>query len=678
MIACFNMKAKFFVIPLVMLLFCVNNMFCQDEGCAEVSSKKAKDFYEKGTDKKKYKKPERLEFLTKAIELEPDYAEAHFILAEEIVVKCKLDNLPFAPAIPHFIKAVEVCPKIHSEPYYFIGFHYYEQMKNDSAIIWLDKFLKFVSDDEKKFAKDYEAEKYQAKEMIKQAKKENELKKKTVPFNPELVTGISTKHSEYLPYISPDETKFLFTRTQPNQSIDKVYASDKEKEVFCIAEIKSNGAFNEGSPMEYPFNQNANEGGACLTIDNKHLYYTQTRMEGGAQPNTDIYFSDYVDDAWTPIKKMPAINHPVFWDSQPSVSSDGNTIIFVSDRPGGMGKTDLYMTTRDPKTRAWGAPVNLGPPINTPEMELCPFLHSDSETLYFSSDGHDGFGDLDIFFVRRDVNGKWKTPENIGSPINTENKDAGFIVSTDGKYGYFCSWADEGRVKGRGVGKSDVYRFELYKEARPEAVTFLRGQLKSPEGEPIKNATVELKNVKTKEKSLAVVDSLTGHYVAAVSLKKRDDIIVTAKAEDHAFSSEVVKLTEEVSFAKPPKPVDFKVEKLEEGKSFIIKDIHYATGRAELYPSSYIVLDEFAQYLKDHPNMKVEIRGHTDNVGNPQSNLALSDERSHNVKVYLEGKGVNPHNVSAKGYGSSKPIADNNTVEGKATNRRTEFYIISK
>ncbi len=675
------MRYKLFSIVLISLLSSSLRLSAQEENkdavCSEAENKKARDFYEKGTDKKKYKKPERLDFLNKAIELEPDYAAAHLALAQEIVVKCKLDNLPFAPAIPHFMKAIQVCPQIHSEPYYFIGFHYYELVKNDSAIFWLDKFVKFLSDDETKFAKDYEAEMYQAKEMIKYAKKEAELKKKVVPFKPEIVKGISTRNSEYLPYISPDESHFLFTRAMPNQSMDRVYATDKEKEVFTIAKRKADGSYEEGTAMEFPFNQNAHEGGACLTIDNKHLYYTQTRSEGGVQPNTDIYYCDNIDDAWEAIKKMPNINDPVYWDSQPTVSADGNTLIFVSDRPGGYGKTDLYISTRDQQSKAWSAPVNMGPVINTSGTELCPFLHSDSETLYFSSDGHFGFGELDIFFTRKDEKGKWKAPENIGYPINGETKDAGLIVSTDGKYAYFCSWA-EGKLNGMGVGKSDLYRFELYKEARPEAVTFLRGQLKNENGDPVKGASVELKNVKTKEKTLAVVDSVSGHYVAAVSLKKKDDIIVTAKAEGHAFASEVVKLNEDVSFARPPKPLEMKVERAETGKSFVIKDIHYATGAAELYPASFIVLDEFAEYLKAHPNMKIEIQGHTDNVGHAPANLALSDDRSHTVKEYLEKKGVNPHNITAKGFGSGKPIADNSTAEGRAANRRTEFLIIAQ
>ncbi|MFL5753762.1 MAG: OmpA family protein [Bacteroidia bacterium] len=665
---------------LLIFLFLINLAAkAQDEekktSCPEIENKKARELFEKSRDKKKYKMPERIEMLRKVLEMEPDYAEANFALAQEFVVKCKVDNQAFTPAIPYFKKAVQVCPQIHSEPYYYIGFNFYEEMQNDSAIVWLKKFINFKDDDEKKFAKDYEAEMYQAKEMVKYAKKENSLKdKKPVPFNPVVVQGISTKNSEYLPYLSPDQTEFLFTRSVPNQSMDQVYASDKEKELFMHAIRKKDGTWPEGEPMDWPFNEAQNEGGATLTIDNKHLYYTQSRSEGGNQPNTDIYYSDNIDDAWSKIQKMPNINDPVYWDSQPTVSADGNTIIFASDRKGGYGGIDLYMTHKDPKTRSWGKPVNMGPKINTSGHEKCPFLHSDSETLYYSSDGFFGYGKMDIYYTRKDSTGEWKTPENIGSPINGEGDDAGFLVSTDGKLGFFCSWP-EGKVSGKGIGKYDIYQFDLYPEARPGDVTFMKGQLKDKDGDPIRNAVVEIKNVKTKEKTLAVVDSISGEYTVAVNLKRKDDIIITAKADGHAFSSQIVKV-KGATFEKPVEPVNLEVNKAEKGSSFVINNIYYATGSADLYPESFIVLDEFAEFLKEHPSMIVEIQGHTDNVGSEASNLALSSDRAQTVKAYLEAKGDNPHQIKFKGYGSSKPIADNKTVEGKAKNRRTEFLII--
>lgn len=648
--------------------------------CPEPDEKKAVDLFKKGTDKKKYKKPERLKFLEEALALEPDYAEAAMSLGNEIIVKCKLDNLPFSSARPYFLIAVKACPKIHSEPYYYIGFSFYEDAKNDSAVKYLEEFIKFTDDDDSKFGKDYQFEQYQSKEMIKAAKKETELKKKTVPFNPKVLANISTGANEYLPYLSADESVFLFTRTMPAQSKDKVYQTDKEKEVFTISRKQKDGSFDKGEPMEWPFNENANEGGASMTIDNKHLFYTIYKNEGGLQPNADIYYSDMVDDAWTEIRKVPGINDPVYWDSQPSVSADGNTIYFASDRPGGFGKADIWKTERDPVTRYWKKPVNLGPKINTPGLEKCPFIHSDSETLYYSSDGLYGFGGLDIFYTRKDEKGNWKEPENLGSPINADGDDAGFFVSIDGQFGYFCSYSNEGKVRGQGVGKYDVYYFDLYKEARPEAVAFLKGQITTPEGQTPKaaNLKVEIKDVKTHAKTEAVVDSSTGHYVAAINLKKfKNEVVITTKAPDHSFASQKVEI-KDISLTKPLAPVNMNIEKAEAGKSFVINNILYATAAADLYPESYVVLDEFAEYLKDNPSFKVEIQGHTDNVGHDPENLTLSQKRADNVKKYLETKGIPAYRVTAKGYGASKPVESNATVEGKAKNRRTEFLILEK
>ncbi|MCD6069333.1 MAG: outer membrane protein/peptidoglycan-associated protein [Bacteroidetes bacterium] len=659
--------------------------FAQDEpaknACPPVENKKAIALYEKALDKKKYKKPERMEFLQKAIAMEPEYAEANFQLGMEMVTYSKLNNSSFAPAIPFFKKAVESCPQIHSEPYYYIGFDYYERMINDTAIIWLDKFIKFKDEDEKKFSeRDYEGELANAKDMIKYAKKEAALKKKTVPFDPKVVQGISTKYSEYLPYISPDAQIFFFSRALPDDNINKVsWATDKEKEVFIQSKRGKDGFFDEGKPMPYPFNQTSNEGGATVTIDNKFLYYAQSRSEGGSQMNTDIYVTSCVGGQWSEIKKVPVINHPVYWDSQPTISKDGNTMIFVSDRPGGYGKLDLWITTRDPSNRMWTTPRNLGPKINTPENEKTPFLHSDFETLYYSSDGLFGFGGYDIFFTRKDEKGAWKNPENIGTPINMEGDDAGFFVSGDGTTGYFCSY-NEGKVAGRGVGKYDVFQFDLYKEARPQAVVIIKGEIKKEDAKPLTNFSVEVKNLKTHEKTYAVVDSVTGHYAVAVLVdkNKNDNLVITANADNHAFTSQVIKMDSKVTFKDPPKTEVMEIKKAEKGKSFVINNIYYSTGAADLYPESYLILDEFAEFLINHPKMKVEIQGHTDNVGGAAENIKLSQQRADNTMAYLITKGVNKSMITAKGYGPNKPIADNSTVEGKAKNRRTEFMILEK
>ena len=672
------------ILLLFFFLLCSISFFAQDDDestskfCVEIDNKKALKLYEKATDKKKYKKPERLAFLRECLDIEPDFAEANLAMAREIIVHFKLESKPFAPAVPFLLKAISVCPKIHSEPYYYIGFNFYEETKNDSAIKYLQQFVKFKDDDDKKYAKEYEGQLYQAKEMIKYAKKESELKKKIVPFAPKVVTGVSTKTDEYLAYISPDDKLCFFTRKVPLKSMNTVKAIDGERELFMVANRDNTGVFNSGEAMSPPFNTTEdNQGGCTISIDNKFLYFAMSRFEGGSQPNCDIYVSQNDEDTWSEISKIGAnVNHPVYWDSQPTLSSDGNTLYFASDRPGGFGGIDIYITKKDPKTKIWGVPQNAGPKINTDGNEKTPFIHSDSETLYFSSDGHYGLGGMDIFLIRKNDKGEWIEAENIGYPINTEVDDVGFFVSTDSKTGYFFSY-DEGKMRGKGIGKYDLYSFELYKEARPQETTFLKGEIKDNSGNKIEGAKVEITNTVTKEKTLAVVDSSTGKFMVAVNLKKKDDLLLTVKKDDYSFSSKVISVKES-SFKNEPTPVKIEINEAKEGSSFVLNNLYYNTNSADLTKESFIVLESFAEYLKENPNINIEIQGHTDNIGIVKSNEALSANRAYTVKAFLEEKGVSGKNITAKGYGPNKPIADNTNEEGRAKNRRTEILIISK
>jgi outer membrane protein OmpA-like peptidoglycan-associated protein len=654
--------------------------------CVEIDNKKALKLYEKATDKKKYKKPERLAFLRECLVEEPDFAEANLAMAREIIVHCRLENKPYAPAVPYLKKAIASCPQIHSEPYYYIGFHFYESAKNDSAIKYLQQFIKFKDEDDKKFSKEYETQMYNSKEMIKFAKKEGELKKKIVPFDPKVVTGISTKTDEYLAYISPDDKTCFFTRKVPLKSMNTVKVLDGEKEVFMFATRDKSGQFNAGVQMSPPFNTtDDNQGGCTISIDNKVLYFAMSRFEGGTQPNCDIYMSkNEGEDYWSEVSKLSAnVNHPVYWDSQPTLSADGNWLYFASDRPGGYGGIDIYVTKKDSKTGAWGVPQNLGPKINTKGDEKTPFIHSDSETLYFSSGpnrqgdgGHFGFGGMDIFLIRKDDKGEWLEAENIGYPINTEADDVGLFVSTDSKTAYFFSYA-EGKMQGKGVGRYDLYSFDLYKEARPQETTLMSGEVKDKAGNKVEGAKVEVMNTVTKEKTLAVVDSSSGTFMVAVNLKKKDDLLITVKKDDYAFSSKVISI-KEASFVNQPKPVSIEVNEAKSGSSFVLNNLYYNTNSADLKNESFIVLESFAEYLNENPAIAIEIQGHTDNVGAVKANEALSANRAYTVKAYLEGKGVDGKRITAKGFGPNKPIAENTSEVGRAKNRRTEFLITAK
>jgi outer membrane protein OmpA-like peptidoglycan-associated protein len=646
--------------------------------CVEISNKKAVKLYEKGIDRKKFKKLERLEFLVNALKLEPDFNEAHLAMGLELAARCKLESKPFTQTVPFFMRAISGCPQIHSEPYYYIGFDYYEKMKNDSAIKYLEKFISFQDEDEKKFATDYKEEQYQAKMMVKSAKKEMGLRK-NVPFDPKVVNGVSTERDEYLAYISPDDKNCFFVRKLPIKNLNQVFSSDKEKEVFMLAKRDKTGIFSSGEALSSPFNtSDDNQGGCSISIDNKNLYFAIMRQEGGLQPNCDIYVCDNQNGDWGDIRKLSAnVNHPKYWDSQPSIASDGLTLYFASDRPGGFGGIDLYFTHKDPATGVWSSPQNLGPSINTRGDEKTPFIHSDSETLYFSSNGHFGFGEMDIFYTRKNDKGVWEEPENIGSPINGATDDTGFFVSSDAKTGYFFSY-DEGKVRGKGVGRYDLYGFELYAEARPQQISFAKGTVKDSAGNQISGAVIEIKDTKTKKITYATVDSTSGEYMIAI--KKKNDLLVTVKKNNIAFNSKKIQVKEltDHSTTSEHNEINLEVKEAKAGNSFVIENIYYSTSSADLEPQSRLVLESFADYLKTNNSIKIEIHGHTDNVGNAKDNTALSTNRAFSVKAMLEELGVDGKRIDAKGFGSLTPITSNNTEEGRAKNRRTEFFIVEK
>jgi outer membrane protein OmpA-like peptidoglycan-associated protein/tetratricopeptide (TPR) repeat protein len=662
---------------LLLFISIVFSVTAQDENtCSEMENKKAKKAYEAGIDKKN-KKEERLVFLKKALELEPDYVEANFAYADERIKTLIYENASFKPVEEYYKKIIELCPKYHSDPYYYLGFIYYEDKNWEEAEKYLKQYLNFKDDDEKKFNKNYDALLSQAKKMLKFAKFFNDIYKNPVPFDPNPVEGICTEKDEYLPIITADDEMLLFTRKQPSVNKDSPYASDKEIELFSYSKRnKETGVFDKGKRMPYPFNKKGAEGGATMSINNKHLFFTMCNDEGGAQVNCDIYFSDFIAGEWTEPKKVEGINDPVYWDSQPSLASDGKTLYFTSDRKGSYGGTDIFKTVKDIKTGVWSKPENLGRVINTAGNEMSPFVHSDFQSIYFSSDGHPGVGGMDIFYARKDSIGNWTTPKNIGIPINTSGDDLGFFVSTDGHLGYFASNLPS-RVKGKSVGKYDIYSFELYKDARPDDVAFFTGKIEDKSNGTDKNFTVEVKDAVTKKVTEALVDTTSGEYTVIVNTKIKNDLVITAKKDNYAFSSQLV-LKDSIKSSKPVK-VNVVVDTIKVGQGYTLNNIYYKTNSDDLEQQSIAVIEEFSEYLKSNPKIKIEVWGHTDNVGNDQANAKLSTDRAFSVREMLIAKGVNKVQlIDFKGWGATKPISDNYTELGRAKNRRTEFMIISK
>ncbi len=626
----------------------------KEDPCPLSEVKKAKKYYNDAIDVVRSNRNEARMLLGKALEIDPEFARANYMIADLLIKGKKAKE-----AEPYLLKVATLCPDLDPMVFFRLGAIAFGEKRFAEC----NKFLqKFLDSDYKK-----EKERNEATEMFASSSFYLEGFSKPVPFDPKPLQAICTAADEYLPIITADNKFSYFTRS--TFEVQKGLTSEPKRiERFSVSNGLGENNFEKGVPMSAPFNKNNNEGGATLSADNKNMYFTICKNDGGDLLNCDIWYSYFSKGVWAEIKNAGiAINGKNTWESQPSLSSDGKTLYFASSREGGFGELDIWKSVKDDKGN-WMPPENLGPEINTKGSEKSPFFHSDGKTLYFSSTGHQGYGGYDIYFSKLEDNNVWQIPKNIGFPINSEKDDLGFFVSTDGKSGYFAS------DKIKGVGGWDIYSFPLYKEARPERVVFVSGELRNEKNEIITDATIEIKNTRTKEVKNIDVDSLTGKYVAVVAFN--DDQLITVKKEGKAFTSQYLSTTD--STLNIPKKMDIKMEEIKVGQAYKINNINFGVNSFLINKSTLDIVEELTTYLKENPTIKIAIHGHTDNIGDANSNLKLSNDRAKIVQDLLILSDINAERLSYKGFGATKPIAPNTNEKGRALNRRTEFLITEK
>lgn len=655
----------------LILVLVLTSTQAQEDWACDTPNKKAQKLYEKAV-KYNFVGKEAYGNLVEATKAQEGFVEALSALAYINNKKAKSNpgDIRLQNKIKSYYERIQdACPKYRNyEASFWLATYYHKRKEYDKALKYATEY---VSNSKSKKGKEYE----KAYSIKKQIEQYQELFKNPVPFNPTKVPGVSTKEDEYLPMLSPDNQFLFFTRKTTVDS--KSVFGEQEKELFFQSRKRYDGTYSKGIPMETPFNKgNSYQGGSSISVDNKLLFITIVSptytKDGRSFSNGDIYYSDFYEGTWSTLKSIgDNINGKFTWEGQPSISADNQTLYFASARPpsethyGGM---DLYKVERL-KNGNWGNPINLGPEINTDGNEKSPFMHSDSYTLYFSSDGHPGVGGQDIFFAHVDKFKKFTTPVNIGVPINTEEDEVGFMVSTDGKYGYFSS-----NAVGEGL---DIYNFELPEYARPDEVAFIKGSVSSKDPDAAKGMKIELKNTTTNEVTKGVVDEKSGDYVAVIRAKEKEDVMMMAKKNGYAFTSQYVNSDKDV-IGRPKRIAAVEFKPIETGQTYQINNINFATDSYELNGQVTNILNEFIVFLEENSTVKVAIHGHTDNVGDASENLELSTNRAKAVFNYLMIQDVDPTRLKFKGFGASKPIASNSTAEGKAKNRRTEFVILSK
>jgi outer membrane protein OmpA-like peptidoglycan-associated protein len=507
------------------------------------------------------------------------------------------------------------------------------------------------------------ASRHKAQYRLHYAKEQKALQNAVQIIKPpvKLSASINSNFDDYMPTLDPTGTKLYFTSQRLGGIGEELpTAKEGDEDIYFIE--KSNGVWSNPKLLPEPINSASNDGASCFSADGQLMVYAACGKEGGIG-SCDIYIATLEGNQWTKPVNIGNVVNSDDWDSQPTISNDGNRIIFSSSRSGGYGGEDLYMIERN-LFGEWGPAMNLGGIVNTPFTDFSPFLSQDGKTLYFASSGHPGYGGTDIFKTTLE-NGKWTMPVNLGRPLNTEGDDRYFTIGGSGEIGYFATNA--------GGGSLDLYEVEIPEEMRPQPTVIVEGVVTNSKTKALVGAYVMVEDVNSGELiAINKSNSATGKYLVVLPAGKTYS--VSANKEGFFFHSELVDVPVTAKFQTIKKDIELKP--IEKGAKIVINNIFFETGKATLSPQSNVELEKAADLLKTNPTMTIEVGGHTDNVGDDAYNMKLSHDRAKSVREYLVKAGIQSERVQAKGYGESNPIATNDTEDGRKANRRTEFVIL--
>lgn len=598
-----------------------------------------------------------LKLLGQALALDSAFLEVYLMKSD---IYQELDSVSLQ------IKSLESAKLLNTNKfpklYFNLGNAYYRSGFYENAAESYRKYLEVTGEKGTFVAK--------AKQNIEKCSGAVKLLQHPVPFKSvNLGPNINSDDDEYWPSITVDGKTIIFTRLVGGNT-GTGQGKEGAQEDFYTSQFVDN-QWQKSEPIT-SINTPYNEGAQSISADGKLLFFTAcTRKDGFG--SCDIYFSRNKSGTWSvPQNAGKPVNSPA-WESQPSISANGESLYFVSSRRGGKGGMDIWkcnlLSFTDEGLPVWGNPVNLGDSINTPGNEMSPFIHPDGKTLYFASDYWPGMGGYDIFYSRLKNDSIWSKPQNIGYPINSYKDEQGLVVDASGKNAYYSS--DRPGSKGM-----DIYSFELYPDARPTPVSYIKGEVTdSDTGQPIcaKVELVDLDNSKAAVKGESCGDR--GEFLMCLPLGKAYAFNVSK--EGYLFYSQNFQMKEKMDII-DPYILEIKLKKIAVGGSVVLRNVFFNTGSHELLPESKVEFQRLIDFLILNKTLYIELEGHTDNVGSEEMNRVLSESRAEEVYKYLAEKGIEKYRMTFKGYGYSKPISSNETPEGRALNRRTEFIITKK
>lgn len=639
-------------IAVVVLLCCCGSGFAQKNFTTKkTANDKLKNIYDRAMRMASLSQwDDAIEDFNKALKTDPSFIDAQLQWAN-----VKFQQSKFEEAKAGYERTIAIDSMYEPAVFYSLGLVEFDMKKFDEAAAHLDFYLKNAP-------KISAGRKTNAEHLIKNAKFSAKAFAHPVPFElKNLGPNINTAKHEYLPTLTADGETLIYC----GETSSERYASQQD---FFSSKLVD-GKWQKGVPIDN-LNTADNEGSQAISADGKLIVFTACDRQGG-YGGCDLYYSETVNGKATPPKNMGPLINTKLLETQPSLSPDGRTLYFIRADSGWKGGSDIWKSLRQNDGK-WGQPVKLDSIINSAEQEQSPFMHPDGKTLYFTSKGHVGMGGFDVFYARMKPDGTWGEPENLGYPINTAADEGAVFVSLDGRTAYISS------TKEGGYGKSDIYSFDLYEAARPNPVTYVKATVVDAASQKPIAAKLEIVELETGKTFASAMTEADGEFL--ITLPAGGNYALNVSKEKYLFYSENFALDQPGTLDKPYK-LNIALQPIggSEGgasKPIVLKNVFFETGSAALRKESLVELARLKTLLDENPTLKIQINGHTDNVGADADNLKLSNNRAKAVYDYLTQNGIDASRLKFKGFGETAPAASNDTEEGRKLNRRTEYELI--
>ena len=629
-----------FLIPLICSCIFLHSVHAQNTAM----SKRAREVYDKAQKAWQDRQlTEAVLLFENVLESDPNNAESHLRLAQIYDLQKNADLTK-----KHYSRLVAIQPTSpqSASAYQWIGRYFFQQEKYDSALVYYEKALAL-------FPAKSSLIRLAEKSVISSKFAINAIKSPLPIKKYPLGDTVNFLHSQYFPVLTADNETLIFSGITENRD-ENIYITHRIEKGWDVPEEISKSINTS----------NNNEGTCSVSADGRTLVFTACNRQDGFG-SCDLYITHKEGKDWGAPINMGDVINTRDWESQPSLTADGHTLYFASDRRGGQGKRDIWVSNLNAKG-LWSDPKNLGPVINTSDEENAPFIHANGRTLFYASNGLPGMGGFDIFLSQR-IDTVWSAPKNIGYPINTVSEQVGLYIASDGKRAYYSD--DQSQ---NGNNRSLLYTFELPDSLQKMIIPtrYAKGKVFDKKTGKSLASDIDLFDLKTQQKVGSFTsDGTTGTFLAV--LNRGSEYAFYVSKTGYLFKSLSFTVSDSVSSVN----LEIPLEMIEKDRIEVLNNIFFKTGAYELDEKSKVELNKMVDFLNQNKLIKIEISGHTDDVGSDKENLELSKRRAQSVQDYLNKAGIAAERMSSKGYGETKPVVSNDSEPNRQKNRRIEWKI---